>query len=265
MNEKRLISVHPKLAAASDFLVSFIFLWWISGLQNVWAVAIWFAARIGWWIVLTQAMYFPPYLSRTKYLVSLIIVNVGILPLLVFSDPSNIFYARLAAIILPFVGFWLVPSQSDSLSVMKKPFRRWSFFMSLFGVAGIWLALQALITFQVIAGAWILGGIIIASLLTTMISAFEWNEYGIKAKGSKYFVLLSLIFLLVAEIGGIVYLWPVGYFVSSFFVAWLWYVIWLLFRFDLSESGINWPRQRFFLAVNFILMIVYLAFVVRWK
>ncbi len=265
MSEKRLISVHPKLAAASDFLVSFIFLWWISGLQNFWMVALWFAARIGWWAFLTQVMYFPPYLSRFKYLVSLFIANIGILPLLVFSDPSNILYARLTAIILPFVGFWLVPSQSDSLSVMKKPFRRWSFFMSLFGVDGIWLAFQALVTFQVITGASTIGGIVFASLLTTAVGVFEWNEYGIKAVGSKYFILLGLIFLLVAEIGGIVYLWPVGYFVSSFFITWLWYLIWLLFRFDLSADGIDWKRQRFFLAVNFILMVIFLTLIVRWK
>ncbi len=265
MSEKRLISVHPKLAAAGDFLVSIFFLWWISGVQNVWTVAVWFVARIGWWAALTQVMYYPPYLSRSRHLVSLFIANIGILPFLVFSDPSNILYTRAAAIILPFVSFWLIPAEGDSLSVMVKPHRRWKFFMSLFGVAGIWLAFQALTTFQIITGILTSLGILAASLLTVAISAYDWAEYGIKARGSKYFVLLFLIFLTIAEIGGIVYFWPVGYFVSSFFVAWLWYVIWLLFRFDLSAEGINWKRQGFFLAVNFILMVIFLTLIVRWK
>lgn len=265
MLEKRLISLHPKLAAVSDFLVSIIFLWLMSRIQTVGMTAVWFVARIGWWVILTQAMFYPPYLNRSRHLISLIISNVGILPFLVFSDPSNILIARLAMIILSFVSFWLVPSEGDSLSVMEKPHRRWKFFMSLFGVAGIWLTLQALVAFQVITGYWTFGAIAVASLLTTAISALEWNEYGIKAKGSKYFIFLFLIFLTIAEIGGIVYLWPVGYFVSSFFVTWLWYVFWLLFRYDLSESGINWPRQRFFLVANLISMIAFLAFIVRWK
>mgnify|MGYP001608660219 CR=1 FL=1 len=164
MNNRRLISLHPKLAAAADFLASIIFLWFISRIQTGGMVAIWFVARMIWWVALSQAMYYPPYLSRYRHLVSLFIANVGILPFLLFGDPSNILYVRFAAIILPFMSFYLVPSVSDSLSVMEKPHRRWKFFMSLFGVAGIWLSLQAMVAFQVITGYWTFGGIISALL-----------------------------------------------------------------------------------------------------
>ncbi|MEK7624868.1 MAG: hypothetical protein AAB467_00790 [Patescibacteria group bacterium] len=265
MIENRLISLHPKLAATADFFVSIVFLWLLSRIETVQMTAVWFAARIGWWIFLTQIMYYPPYLDRFRHLVSLFIANAGVLPFLIFADPSNILYARLATIILSFVSFYLVPAEGDSLSVMEKPHRRWKFFMSLFGVAGIWLTLQALVAFQVITGYWTLGAIAGASFLTAAISALEWDEYGVKSKGLKFFVLLFLIFLTIAEIGGIVYLWPVGYFVSSFFITWVWFLVWLLFRFDLSETGIDWPRQRFFLISNLILMVAFLTFVVRWK
>jgi len=58
---------------------------------------------------------------------------------------------------------------------------------------------------------------------------------------------------------------PLGFFASGLFLTWFWYDLWLLTRFNLSKDGIIWKKQRFFVIINIILMIAFLAFVVRWK
>lgn len=260
---KRLISMHPKLAAVLDGVFSLFLLWSLRGVHYPWMLWVWFGVRIVWWAVLTQFVYYPPYLSRVRHAVSLTIFNLGIISFLVFSDPSVLNYSRILFFGLPLVSFWLIPARKDSLSVMLKPHRRWKFFMSLFGVAGLWLAFEAGIEFQIVSGSSALFGIFAAALVTALISSWEWNEYGI-AFSPKFFQLAGIMFLLFAQLGTVVFLWPVGYFVSAFFITWVWYLTWLLFRFDLTE-GIRWSHQKYFVATNLILMIVFLVSVVRWK
>lgn len=255
--------MHPKLAAVFDGVFSLFLLWTLHGVANSLALSFWFGIRLVWWFGLIQFVYYPPYLSRIRHAISLCIFNLGILAYIVFSDPSVMLYSKILFLILPLVSFWLIPARKDSLSVMLKPHRRWKFFMSLFGVAGAWLTLEASMAFQTISGFQDIIGIFLAALATAVISAWEWNEYGISLS-TKFYQLSGLIFLLFCELGVVVFLWPVGYFISAFFVTWAWYLTWLLFRFDLSE-GINWPKQKYFVVSNVVLMIVFLASIVRWK
>lgn len=260
----KLISLHPKLAAIIDAVFSLVLLWWINSLKAPWLIALWFAVRIAWWAVLVQVVYYPPHLSRFRHLLSLSIFNAGIVPYLLFSDFSIISLIRIFLVIIPLVSFWLVPSEEDALSVMIKPHRRWNFFMSVFGVSGVWLMLFAGSTFQIIYGWQIPVSIFLASVVTAAISWWEWNQYGIDF--SRLLLGLSLIItIILLELGAIIFLWPIGYFVGSFFITWVWYLVWLMFRFYLSRDGINWSRQKFFLISNLFLMMIFLALIVRWK
>lgn len=264
MQEIRLISLHPRLAALFDGLFSLVSIWWLSTVGNSWIVALWFAVRLLWWGLLVNFVYYPPYINRYKHLLALAIFNIGAVAFLVFSDGSNIQISRMLVFVMSFMSFWLIPSRADSLSIMEKPHRRWKFFLALFGVSGIWLFLSALSIFQIISGRQVVEGVLVASLLVVSISVWEWVEYGEKIS-TKMLILTAVLFLVLVEASGVVFLWPVGYFVSSFFMTWFWYLSWLLFRFNLSSNGIDWSKQKYFLTANFLLMSIFLSFIVRWK
>lgn len=264
MSENRLISIHPRLAAVGDAIFSLVLVWWFLGIVNPWYVIAWFAIRIIWWVALVNFTYYPPYINRYKHLAAIILGNIGASALLIFSDSSNLIISKIIAILVPAVSFWLIPARADSLSVMEKPHRRWKFFMAVLGIYGIWLAFYALSIFQIFQSYEIVWSMIVASILVSLISIWEWIEYGEKPT-SKLFIMAGILFLAIAEAAGIVFLWPVGYFVGSFFLTWIWYVSWLLFRFSLTSVGIDWQKQRGFLIANIILMIAFLAFAVRWN
>ncbi|MFA6105279.1 MAG: hypothetical protein WC725_01605 [Patescibacteria group bacterium] len=264
MPDRRLISIHPRLAVIFDVLFSFVLVWWLTSVHNYWLVAAWFAVRLIWWAGLVNFVYYPPYISRYKHFISLFLCNIGAVAFLVFSDPSNIWISQLLTIIMSATSFWLIPTRADSLSIMEKPHRRWKFFMSLFGIIGIWLSVSALTIFQIINGQNVVWSILLAGIIVTAISVWEWAEYGEKIN-NKMIQLAGVMLLILVEIGGIVFLWPIGYFVSSFFLTWVWYITWLLFRFNLSATGIDWSKQKYFLVSNLSLMLIFLVFIVRWK
>lgn len=268
MANLRFISLHPKLAFGIDIIFSTAMVWWFFNFQSPWYLLLWFVIRFLWWVGLVKIVYYPPYLSRVKHLVSLFIFNIGIIPYLVFSDPLNqweINLIKLFAIVLPAISFYLIPATQNSLSVMEKPHRRWKLFLTLVGVSGCWLAFDASLVFQIISGAgttifWFL----FALMFITAVSFWEWLDYGI-AISRQSAAMAAVMLLIMAELGAVLILWPIGYLVSCFFVAWVWYIIWLLFRFSLTKEGINWQRQRVYLVSNLALMAIYLLFVVRWK
>ena len=264
MRESRLISMHPRLAAAVDALVSLASVWWIANIDNVGLLALWFFLRIAWWGLLVNFVYYPPYLSRWKHFLALILGNIGSLSFLVFSDPSGLLASKIFAVLISCTSFWLIPSRADSLSVMEKPHRRWKFFMSLFSVSGIFLAFFATSVFQIISGTEVVYAMASSVALVTIISMWEWFEYGVVI-GRKMYVSSAVLSLLLAELLVIIFLWPIGYFVAGFLATWLWYVSWLLFRFNMTSTGIDWSKQRAFLFSNLLFVVIFLLFIVRWK
>ncbi len=264
MAAERIISIHPRLAAVIEGIVSAVFLLIILRLQDALLVMAWFLIRLVWWSLLVNLVYYPPYISRFKHLTALGFSNVGAVSAVVFSDTSNLLVSQIISFVLPVVSFWLIPASANSLSVMEKPHRRWKFFMAMFGVFGVWLALSALLTFQIISGVKYFYSAIAASILVVGLSVYEWREYGEKFS-KKLFKMAAILLLLAIEAAGVVYLWPTGYFVSAFFLTWFWYISWLLFRFNMTDSGINWAKQRFFLLGNALLMSIFLTFIVRWN
>jgi hypothetical protein len=264
MKVKRIISIHPRLAAVFDLLFSLVAIWWLLGVSTIFPVIVWFFVRLAWWSGLVNSAYYPPYISRYKHYLSLSIFHLGAISYLIFSDQSNLLITKILVTLIPAISFWLIPSKSDSLSVMEKPHRRWKFFLSLFGVSGVWLTIFATTTFQIISDVQIIYAIMAGSLLTTAIGVWEWFDYGLKIN-SKTIIHAAILTLCIFEFASITFLWPIGYFVNSFFVTWVWYITWLLFRFDLSDSGINWSKQKIFIISSVLLIIIYLFTIARWK
>ncbi len=262
---KKIISLHPKLAAILDGLFSLALMWWITKITSPWLLILWFFFRIGWWVALVQCMYYPPFISRLKHLVALTIFNAGLLSFLVFIDWKVAWYLVAGLFIaVPVLSFWFVPERADELTVLAKPHRRSRFLMSVLGVAGLWSGAEALIVLQIVSQsvAWFV--IIFASVATVAISAWWWREYGLEY--DKNFLMSGAVLLLVIfELAFLTVLLPLGYLMSSLFITWVWYIVWLVFRFTLSKEGINWKRQRNFLLVNAIILGIFLGAIARWK
>lgn len=261
----RSFSLPPRLVAVFDVLVSILMVFWFDRAVSTLMLALWLVTRVIWYVVLLASMYYPTFLSRLEHFQALVIFNVGVLFLLLFVDEPMA--RRLLEAVLIFfsaASFWLVPASSNDLSGMAKPYRRWKFLMSIFGVAGIWNGVKALEIFQITQGNIRLGLVVMAIALTVMISIWGWQEYGLVY--SKKFLFASLVIALcLAEVAYIIALWPLGYFASSFIVTWVWYLLWLFLRFFISNEGIDMERQRWFLIINAVLLLVFLFFVVRWK
>lgn len=261
---KRLISLHPKFASIAEGIVALLFLWWLKTPASYVILGSWFVVRLGWWIFLVQLTYYPPFMSRWRHCAALALSNIGALAFLVFGDVSSMYYIWGLVVGLSVFSFWVIPSRADALSVLEKPHRRAKLFLSLFGIAGVWLAAEASISFQLVSGWEIIAVVAGAACFTAVVSLVQWVEYN-GTWSARYLVLAGLIFLLLVELAVTLLLWPVGYLSSTFFISWWWYMLSLMIRFYLSRDGINWSRQRTFLVMNGLLMMLFLVFIVRWK
>lgn len=265
MGALRLFSLPPRLIAVLDATISLLMVFWFDRVTSMLVLATWLVVRVLWYVVLLAGMYYPTFLSRLEHFQALVIFNIGVVFLLLFVDETSA--RRLLELVLIFfsaASFWLVPGSKDDLSVMAKPYRRWKFLMSIFGVAGIWNGLKALEIFQVTQGSLRLGLVVSAIAFTVLISIWGWQEYGLRY--SKKFLAAALIIALcLAEAAYIIALWPLGYFASSLVITWTWYLLWLFLRFYISDEGVDMHRQRWFLLMNALLLLSFLFFVVRWK
>src|SRR3989338_7622920 len=261
MTSIRLYSLPPRLVAVFDILVGILMVLWFNHVVAMPMLGLWFGVRFFWYAVLLFSMYYPTFLSKLEHLQALIIFNIGVVFLMLFVD-EKVMRSLLEAVLVIFsaASFWLVPAASGDLSVMAKPYRRWKFLMSIFGVAGIWNGVKALEIFQVTQGNLRFGLVSLAILLTVMISIWGWQEYGLVY--SKKFLKAALVLAVcLAEDAYVLALWPLGYFASSFILTWVWYMIWLFLRFYISDEGIDMARQRWFLLFNVAFLLIFLIFV----
>lgn len=262
------ISLHPKLAAFIDLFVGILYLWWFGRIGSPWMLGAWFAFRPLWWAVLTVILYYPPTQSRFRQWLSLTGLHLGFTGLfLIVPRGSGLLSWQAVSVIylaLPFISFMLVPTGAAELSFTGKPLRRLQLIMAVAGVAGLWSALYAAPVFQVVtrSGSYLWG--VSGILVVTLIGAWWWRVY--TAASVRHLFLDSIPFaLLLSELAYALSLLPLGFLVAGFLFAWGWYIIWLLLRFHLSREGIFWRRQATFLIGNLLLMIAYVALVVRWR
>lgn len=272
------LSLHPKLVVALEVLLSLIFLWWLKQITSWWIVGVWFLFRFVLWFWMVRVVYYPPEISRWRHFVSLNFFNIGMLLFLLFIEkPFAWAVTNFIFILIPAVSFWLLPSSQVGISPLLKPHRRWRWIMASVGVAGIFTGVGAIISFQITynVGSWV--WILISSILTTVVAGWWWWEYlnkeGVRPDGSQINIFkipnfvrwLTVYFVIMAETQWVVFLLPLGYFVDGFILTWVWYVLWLLVRFHLSNEGIDWKKQKYFIASTLLILVIFLTFVVRWK
>lgn len=269
MEEKKSISLHPGLAAVLDLVFSLILLWWLKriGAQiGAWALlGLWFIARIIWWGFLLRLMYVPTPLRRWRHLAALFLFNCGLAIFLIFVDWRPAWYIVAAIfMIFPALSFWFVPDRPEELSLAFKPQRRTRFFLSVWGVAGLWNGVTAATIFQIFNRPWEWIAVVAATIVTIAVSVWWWLEYGI-AYSRRVAAAGVIIGTVMVETGYVILFWPLGYLASGFFITWVWYIVWLLLRFHLSTEGIRRKRQAFFLIGNASLMALFLALIARWR
>lgn len=259
------ISVHPRLAATLDLFLSFIFLWWLANLGSWTMLFLWILLRLGSWFLLALSVYYPIKSLRRKHLVSLMVFALGMLFLLVFTEWKAGWRVLSAIFVfMPFFSFWILPKSKVSLLSSLKPHLRWRFAMSTVGLAGIFCAVGAILSFKIAFQVNVWVWFILAALSATAVSAWWWKEYGIVYSQSFLFWTFAF-FILILQL-----LWAtshtsLGYFSLGFLLTWCWYVLWLFARYDLTERGIEWKKHRKFLFFNLFLFLIFLLLVVRWN
>lgn len=262
---KKILSFHPRLAAVLDSIVGVGLVYWVLYVDSFAMVGVWFLARALWWLFLIQSMYYPADVSRWRHFLSLLLFAFGSTALLLFIDaPFSWGVVAVTFVGLPFLSFWLVPKEEAALSFFLKPQRRTSFLMSVFGLAGIWSGVYALVTFQLVGSLTLLFVILGATLIMGAVSFFWWQAYEISFNRTSA-MLLGVLTVLVMELAYVLVIWPIGYLLGGLLITWLWYVLWMLFRFRLSAEGITWTKQKPFLITNAALLILFLLFFVRWR
>ncbi len=259
------LSIHPKLAGAIDLVFGVFFLIFLGKVFATWFLAVLVLVRLVAWVILISLSYYPAAIKRFWHLLSLVVFHLGATLLLLFIEWSFSWILVAAVyLIFPLVSFWLLPSKSQNfLSFVQKPYRRWRFWITAFGLYGIWTGIFASISLQILnLNYWWL--LIFGAVFTAAISMWWWKEYAIETK-EKFWWWVVAICLFMVEIAWVLYLWPLGYFVSALMIVWLWYDIWLMARFYLLPAGINWKKQVSFFVSNGLLLLIFLILIVKWK
>ncbi|TSC84902.1 MAG: Uncharacterized protein G01um101413_286 [Parcubacteria group bacterium Gr01-1014_13] len=259
------LSFHPKLAAVLDLLVNLVMLWWLRQFHSWWLVGVWLLFRLAIWGALMWLVYYPAEMSRYKHIASLVVMVLGSLSFLLFIEWRFAWYLFGALFcFFSFFSFWLLPASSVSLATFLKPHLRWRFIMSVIGLAGVFQAAGAIISFQIAPGinSWV--WYILASLFSTFVAGWWWWEYGVE-ENKRFWIWVGCWFVMILELLWVIGLLPIGYLTGTLVLIWCWYVVWLLARFNLSPEGINWRKQVWFLSFNAVLFPLFLFFIIRWK
>ncbi len=259
------LSLHPKFAGFLDAMIGVLFLLVLKRISLWWVLLIVVAIRLLLWMVLIRLVYYPQNVKRFWHLLTLAFFHVGSVLLLLFVEWSPSWYLiSFIYIFFPLVSFWLLPAKSEGLhSFVVKPYRRWRYWMSAFGLFGLWSGTFAAVFLQILnISYWYL--LVGASVITTAITVWWWQEYNIE-KNLRFWWWTGCVGLFVLEIAWVLFRWPLGYFASALILVWFWYDIWLLARFHLLPAGINWSKQVLFFAINGFLLLSFLILIVRWK
>ena len=199
-----------------------------------------------------------------QHFITLCLFLLGALSFLLFIESTPVWsLIGFAFAFIPAFSFWLLPVNSGQPVFVFKPYRRWRLLMSTFGLLGLWSGGYATATLQVFPFSTPLF-IILATIISTLTAAWWLREYNSEVNQVFWF-WVAAIFLIILELSIVLFLWPIGYFVSGFLLAWFWYIIWIMARFHLSTLGINWKKQIYFFIGNGILMILFLLLIVRWR
>lgn len=261
----RTISFHPKLAAIMDAIINLVLLYGLQTVNTWWVFCLWMVVRLALWAMLIRLVYYPQGISRLRHFAALAFFSLSIIiGLMIFAD--WVWSWRLLSIVFILfsgVSFWLLPEGDASLSFVLKPYRRWLFLMDVFGLAGLWGGLYAVLSFQLITQGWFWLEAFLGTIISTIIGCWWWREYDVEFS-RRFWLGALLLATLIFELSWIVWRWPLGYVVNGIIVVWFWYNLWLIVRFNLTKEGINWRKQTWFLGFNLFLFILFLL-IIKWK
>lgn len=234
----------------------------ISTVSSFW---IWILLRTIATLCLGLLVYCPAPLKRWQIIVSVLFGQFGLAAVALVADARfELLIAAVAGPIITAIMYALMPPAAAELSFALKPARRARLMLVILGLYGLSVTVGAASTLQLVNSTVFLlfwaAGIISA----TVAALWWWFEYGLPLN-KKMYIAGGLVFFIMAQLTWFLWWWPVGYLVNSFLTVWGWYLLWLLFRFELTAEGVNWKKQTPFLIFNFVLLALYLLFVVRWK
>jgi len=154
---------------------------------------------------------------------------------------------------------------TDKLNLSRiaeyKPWRRMFMMLLVFDSYLILTTLFGVdVFFSEMISFWVLA--LSGSLIFSVSSLLIWQLY--YEKGIKELLIwMILVALIIFELMWSAQFLPFGYLVLGLIITWLWYILQLFIRFRLSERGIIWEKQKFFLAGNFFLFLLFFYFI-RW-
>jgi hypothetical protein len=262
---KKSISLHPKLVAVVYGVINLAMLWWLTKVSAWWQVGLWVLVLFLIGGLLMYLMYYPPEFSKWRHLLSLFFFSVGSICFLLFIESQRAWFMIAGVFVFfNFFSFWLVPASNVPISPFMKPNTRWRFIMSVLGLAGIFVGMEAVIAFQLIyvPTNWV--WIITVAIIATFIAGWWWNEYGYVID-RKFWMRILLWFVVMVELLWVIQMLPLGYLVSGLVLIWIWYILWLLIRFSMSSEGVDWKKQAWFLGINSVLFICFLIFAAKWR
>ncbi|OGH94082.1 MAG: hypothetical protein A2538_02155 [Candidatus Magasanikbacteria bacterium RIFOXYD2_FULL_41_14] len=258
------ITSHPRLTAVVDVLGAVIFLWWLNHLNVTWELIAWIFSRALFITVLVRFTFYPTGWNRLRHLASLYLFNFGFLLVLLFTEwRGATILADILFIFAPAVSFWLLPARSDTALIDFKPYRRARLALSVLGLSGMWMGIFASITLNIFkVNFWL--WLILGALISALTALWWWREYE-NTLDKKQWLWFGAMFMMILELAWVIYLLPIGYFITGVVMAWFWYCLWIFVRFHLNSAGINWHKQKNFLIINGGWLILLLVFLARWR
>ncbi|MFH1789509.1 MAG: hypothetical protein ABH832_00335 [bacterium] len=259
------ISLHPRFSSIIDIFINIFYIYAVTTVKSWWVLMALLIGKQFVHFIILSATYHPTKAIRWRNFFSLFILNLGVIMSIIFLEWKVAIYILGAVyIILSASSTWMLPNSGIGVSLAIKPHLRWRFISTVFGLAGTMTGVQAIMVFQVAyrVNNWIWFALL--AIVSVLIAIWWWWEYDIKY--NKLFLLSALIFFLIMiEIIAVVALLPLGYLISGLILTWIWYIVWLLFRFNMSSEGINWKKQSRFIISNLLIFILFLFFIAKWK
>jgi hypothetical protein len=259
------ISLHPRLAAIGMLLIQGALLGGVGFVETFFGVAVWVVvAALAVFLFIYKLVYYPSTVKRLHHALALLLFDVGLLGYFIFIEALFAWIMLgIIFVILPVGSFLFIPADSTVLSFTVKPLRRWCFLVTVAGFSGFFTALSALFMFQIISltRVWVL---FLGAIAAAGVAMWWWIIYELP-RARRFWISAAVLALIFLEFLFVIIIWPLGYLANGFLLTWVWYILFLLFRFYVSPEGLDWKKQKMFLIINGALMVLYIVFFVRWR
>lgn len=245
-------------------IISFIGFYLLSLFPNYYSLSVVLVV----WTIITSLLIYRRYRKEEKitdlkrYLLAILFSILGFVGvfLLVEWNILRWFIAILASVC---IGAIFIATEKLNLSRIAeyKPWRRMFMMLLVFDSYLILTTLFGVdVFFSEMVSFWILA--LVGSIIFSVSSLLIWQLYYEK-NIKELLIWMILVALIIFELMWSAQFLPFGYLVLGLIITWLWYILQLFIRFRLSDRGIIWVKQKFFLTGNILLFLLFLYFI-RW-